>query len=740
MSVLPGWPSQPAAATEPSTEKVNILIVDDLPEKLLVFGTVLEELDQNLIYARSGKDALREVLQREFAVILLDVNMPDLDGFETAAMIRDYQRSAHTPIIFITSYADEMQTSRGYSLGAVDYIQSPVVPEVLRSKVRVFVALHAMQRQVRRQADDRAAMMAAEAARQAAERNDRRSAYLSHASRVLGGSLDEAVGVDQLAALVVPRLAPLAVVLLADDEVPAGSATVAAGQGADGPPELRPVPLVDLAPLLRTALQRAIADRRQTTLPVPPAAPLLEASFGLGAARDRPLPARSVTAVPLLSGDRVLGALLTADAADADGLSLQDLAGRAATAFENARLYRSLQNEIVERRAAEAELQAANQRKDEFLAMLSHELRNPLAAIRSALEVIRRVTVDEPKVSWASEVLHRQLRQMTRLIEELLDVARISQNKIVLAREPVDLNAVIAHGVETARPYVEERQQTLTVSQPDEPIWLQGDFSRLTQIVSNLLHNASKYSGKGTLIELRSSVDEAGAVISVRDHGMGIDAALLPRIFDLFAQGERGLDRAQGGLGVGLTLAMRLAQLHGGDITAHSAGVDRGAEFRVHLPCLRLVHGKESPGVAAPAEPPVAARRVLVVDDNGDAARSMAMLLELGGHAVRTAADGEQALLAAAEFVPEVVILDIGLPLLDGYEVARRMRKMPQLHEVLLVAVSGYGQREDRAAALAAGFDHHFVKPADPELIAACIAAPTRARPPGAARAGDLRG
>jgi len=712
----------------PPEERANILIVDDLPEKLLVFGTVLEELGQNLVFVRSGKDALREVLRQEFAVILLDVNMPELDGFETAALIRDYQRSAHTPIIFITSYADEMQTARGYSLGAVDYILSPVVPDVLRSKVRVFVSLHAMRRQIRRQADDRAAMMAAQAAREVAERNDQRSHFLSHASRVLGASLDVAVGVGQLAALAVPRLAPLVVVVLADSS--GGSSGIAetalvAMQGSDddAPPTLQTVPVAALAPLLQTALRDAVGHKQQQHVAVPAQEPLSAASFGFAARAEQPLPARSVCALPLLSGERVLGAMLTTDWDTLDRQSLQDLAGRAATAFENASLYSSLQTEIEERRAAEAGLQQANQRKDEFLAMLSHELRNPLAAIQTALEVVRRLAAPEPKVTWATEIMQRQLRQMTRLIEELLDVARISQDKIALSREAVDLNAVIAQGVETAQPFVNERGQTLTVALPREPIWLQGDFARLTQIVSNLLHNASKYSGKGTLIEICCRVEDGSAVIAVRDHGIGIDAELLPRIFDLFAQGARGLDRSQGGLGVGLTLAMRLAQLHGGRIDAFSDGPDRGSEFRVHLPCLQLVRGHGAQALAPAAAARTPPRRVLVVDDNGDAARSLATLLELHGHQVRTAGDGVQALAAAEEFGPDVVILDIGLPLLDGYEVARRMRRLPSQRHVLLVALTGYGQQDDCAAAEAAGFAHHFVKPADPDALAACIAA-----------------
>ena len=705
-----------AATADGADGRANILIVDDLPEKLLVFGTVLEELEQNLVFVRSGRDALREVLQREFAVILLDVNMPDIDGFETAGLIRGYQKSAHTPIIFITSFPDEMQTARGYSLGAVDYIMSPVVPEVLRSKVRVFVTLHAMRRQIRRQADDRAAMLAAQAARDIAERNDRRSVFLSQASRTLGDSLDAAVGAERLAHLVVPQLAPLALVVLADTGGAADSALLALA-----PAELRQVQLADLAPPLRTLLDAALQDKRDQVLPVAADAPLAAAAFGL--AQERILCRRTLTATALTAGERVLGVLLTGDAGDIDAQLLEGLASRAGSALENARLYQSLQTEIVERRAAEAELQQANRLKDEFLAMLSHELRNPLAAIHSALELVRRSPNTEPNVTWAAEIMHRQVRQMTRLIEELLDVARISQNKIVLARDTVDLNAVATQTVEAAQPFLSANGQTLTLALSRESIWLQGDFARLTQILSNLLHNASKYSGKGSLIELRSEVADGVATLTVRDHGIGIDAELLPRIFDLFTQGVRGLDRSQGGLGVGLTLAMRLAQLHGGRIEASSEGPNRGSEFRLHLPCLQLVRG-QAPVEAAPADaPPAAQRRVLLVDDNGDAALALATLLELYGHEMKTVGDGLQALVSAEAFLPDVVILDIGLPGLNGYEVARRMRQMPMLQGVLLIALTGYGQAQDHAAAKQAGFDHHFVKPADPGSLAACIAA-----------------
>jgi len=704
-------------------EKSSILIVDDLPEKLLVFGTVLEELGQNLVFVSSGSEALREVLHREFAVILLDVNMPDIDGFETAALIRKYKRSAHTPIIFITAYADEIQTAKGYSLGAVDYILSPVVPDMLRSKVKVFVDLHQMQRRVRRQADERVALVAAESARRVAEENDRRSNFLSHASRVMSGSLDVTVGARLLLELLVPQVAPLALLQLLDDGRPLSQVMVAASRDAD------PIRIVNakaggLPQAVQDALEEALYTKQRVTLQPTMLRRMSADSFGL----DGPLLLRAAVVVPLMIGERVLGLLMVgaeqaaSDHTARDWAALEELASRAAIAFENAHLYRSLQSEIVERRAAEAELQEANQRKDEFLAMLSHELRNPLAPIRNALEVIRRIAPPDPKFNWAGDVMDRQVRHLTRLVEELLDVARISQGKIQLNKEPIDLAAVIAQSVETAQPFIDARGHTLTVRLPDTPVWLQGDFARLSQVVSNLLHNAAKYSEDGGRIHLELSVDDGQALIVVRDNGIGIDAALLPRIFDLFQQGSRSLDRMQGGLGVGLTLARRLVELHGGRVEAHSEGARKGAEFRVSIPCVSIVRSGGDEPVEAPAVPPVLGRRILIVDDNQDAAESIAQYLQLEGHEVKTVGDGVQALACVPVFAPQIVILDIGLPILSGYEVAQRMRTMPATQHALLVALTGYGQKEDQLRAMEAGFDRHFVKPTDPRTLVELIA------------------
>jgi signal transduction histidine kinase/DNA-binding response OmpR family regulator len=684
----------PLLLPDSEEDKANILIVDDLPEKLLVFRTVLEELGQNLVFVRSGSEALKEVLKREFAVILLDVNMPDIDGLETAQLIRNYKRSAHTPIIFITAYADEMQTSRGYSLGAVDYILSPVVPDMLRSKVRVFVDLHKLQRRTHRQAEERVALVAAEAARRLAEETTQRSNFLAQASRALSGSLDVRVGMRRLLDLLVPDLASRATVTVLDEVLhgeaggPLGATVFHDGALADLP-----------APC-----QAAVAQAQTLSARVPLPSPL------------------AGSAIPLLVGDRVLGALLVVtNTEDHDWATLEDVAGRAAMAFENARLYRTLEAEIDERRQAETKLQLSNQRKDEFLAMLSHELRNPLAPIRNAIEVIRRAVPSEPTLDWANDVMDRQIKHLTRLVEELLDVARISQGKIVLQMEPVDLQTVIAQSIETVRPFMEARRHTLTHQLPASPVFMRGDFARLLQIVSNLLNNAAKYTEEGGAVQLALTVEEGQAVISVVDNGIGIDEDLLPNVFDLFEQGKRSLDRSQGGLGVGLTLVQRLVQLHNGQVQVISQGQGQGSEFRVVLPCLFDVNAPEQPTPEPLRD--VTGCRVLVVDDNFDAAESIAMFLMISGNEVKTVADGPQALACAPVYAPEVVVLDIGLPGMDGYEVAARLRELPQTASALLIALTGYGQESDKSRAKSAGFDAHLIKPTDPGALASLIEA-----------------
>jgi PAS domain S-box-containing protein len=381
--------------------------------------------------------------------------------------------------------------------------------------------------------------------------------------------------------------------------------------------------------------------------------------------------------------------------------------------------------DITERKQAERALQEADRRKDEFLAMLAHELRNPLGAITNAAHLLKQFGPPEGNMRWARDVIARQAAHLGHIVEDLVDVARISRGHIVLQREAMPLASAIALALDTARPLIEKRRQEFASNLPPEPIWIEGDVTRLAQLIGNLLSNASKFTPKGGSLSLTVRRDAGEAVIRVRDTGIGIAAEMLPRVFDLFVQGERPPDWSSGGLGLGLTLAKRLAEMHGGTLEAHSAGLGKGSEFVLRLPTLEGERPVEAP-VRPLSVKQVVQRRILVVDDNGDAAESLALVLGMTGHEVRLAGDGPSALAAAAEFRPEIVLLDIGLPGMDGYEVARRLRSGDGPRDMSLVALTGYGQDADRERARAAGFDHHLVKPASPEAILAILGPTSR--------------
>ena len=380
--------------------------------------------------------------------------------------------------------------------------------------------------------------------------------------------------------------------------------------------------------------------------------------------------------------------------------------------------------DITERRELEsalvanaAQLAEADRRKDEFLAMLAHELRNPLAPMRNTTEVLRTEGVSAADKEQSLGILARQIENMSRMIDDLLDVSRITQGKIALRRQPVALNGILEAAVNLAQAGCMARGQKLVLLLPDEPVHLDADATRLEQVFGNLLSNARKYSADGGPIEVTARRDGNEVVVTVRDQGVGIDPQLLSRIFELFVQESRTLDRERGGLGIGLTLAERLVKLHGGSIVARSGGIGRGAEFSVRLPVLVGESGTSSPldmsAPAAPREEQKTSRRILIVDDNADSARSLALLQTRRGHVTRTAFTGPDAVALAAEFLPEIVILDIGLPGMDGLEVARQLRALPALAGVLLVAMSGYGSEEDVTAGKRAGFDEYLVKPVD---------------------------
>lgn len=536
--------------------------------------------------------------------------------------------------------------------------------------------------------------------------------FLADASGMLSGLVDYESTLQKVAGMAVPTFADWAVVDMADTDGTARRLAVAhtdpskvelaVALNRRYPPD--PDAQYGSLNVLRTGRSEIVSDITDA---------MLEAS-----ANDeehlrilRELGLRSYVSVPLSVRGETLGVLSFVSAEsgrhyDEHDLAVaEDLASRAAIAIENARLY--------------SELREADRRKDEFLATLAHELRNPLAPIRNTLHLMRQIDGKGP-MEEDRAMAERQVVHLARLIDDLMDVARISRGKIDLHREIVGLATVVNQAVETARPQIDERRHHLTVSLPDEPIRLEGDPTRLEQILWNLLNNAAKYSDPGGEINLDVTRDGDDVVLQVRDTGIGIAPEMLPRVFEMFVQIGAHKGHAQGGLGIGLSLVRTLVELHGGSITVHSNGPGTGSTFTIRLPLLKEMPEGEA---SAPSRRRVSnitppRRRILVVDDNSDAANSLARLLEkLYEQDVCVAHDGRQALALAAEFRPNIIVLDIGLPGMDGYEVARLLRKQPQFRDTLLVALTGWGQDSDLARSRAAGFNHHLVKPVNPDAL-----------------------
>jgi PAS domain S-box-containing protein len=429
----------------------------------------------------------------------------------------------------------------------------------------------------------------------------------------------------------------------------------------------------------------------------------------------RSLGLKSYVCVPLVVAGKPLGVLTFATAesgrryTETDLALAMDLAHRAAVAVENTQLYQALRE--------------TDRRKDEFLATLAHELRNPLAPIRNALQILRMPRVDAGTVERSREMMERQVHHLVRLVDDLLDVSRVMRGKIELRREPVELATVVARAIETVQPLVDAQGHELSVRISPESLLIDGDPVRLAQVVGNLLTNAAKYTESGGRIWLTAERDGDMAALRVRDNGIGIAPAMLPRIFELFVQVDHASTKAQGGLGIGLTLVKNLVEMHNGIVQARSDGLGRGSEFVVRLPLSVVKVEQEQGGQAGPqTQPPTSGYRLMVVDDNRDAADSLAMLLRLQGHEVRVAYSGVAALEMTKAYSPDVVFLDIGMPGMDGYEVARRLRQQPGLEKVVLAALTGWGQQEDRRRTAEAGFNHHLVKPPEPKAVESVLA------------------
>ncbi|MGZ5075194.1 MAG: hybrid sensor histidine kinase/response regulator [Methylobacter sp.] len=383
----------------------------------------------------------------------------------------------------------------------------------------------------------------------------------------------------------------------------------------------------------------------------------------------------------------------------------------------------STRRKLSEEKIAEQNqnLYESDQRKDLFLAMLAHELRNPLAPIRNAAEILKRTDLEPDRIAWCSQIIDRQTKHMVGIVDDLLDISRINRGLIELNKESLEIQGIVLTAIESCRPLIDAKRQAFCLELPPEPLWVEGDRIRLTQAVANLINNAAKYTQEGGRIKLSVELSEEMVCIRVQDSGCGIDPADLPHLFDLFYQTDRNLDRSQGGLGIGLSLVQNMVAKHGGTVQAFSAGRGQGSEFVIRLHRHDLPN-PEPTGIAALTALAQKKLRILLVDDNRDAAESLALLLKIEGHQVRTAYDGPAALeLARAEW-PEVILLDIGLPGMNGYLVAQELRRHRELERTLLIALTGYGQSEDREKSCAAGFDAHLVKPLDLEMLRKLLA------------------
>ncbi len=681
-----------------TNDPVNILIVDDAPEKITAIEAALADLGQTIVKAYSGREALRCLLKDDFAVILLDVNMAEMDGFETAAFIRKRKRSEHTPIIFITVDNDETQIAKGYSLGAVDFISTPIEAEVLRTKVGVFVDLYQKTETIRQQAAQRVQLAREQAARQAAEKAMRRAALLAEASRLLSRSLDFDATLANLHRTVIPALADACQFVLYDSNKDIWFAPVAAqkssGENALSGSHSR-VEQVD--PQLAGAVRKAVESGHAQSIP--------PESVSNAPALGPKKRWSSALVAPLIARDAPLGAIVcclwgSRGRFESDDIALiENIASRAATALDNAQLFQTIRD--------------GERRKDEFLAMLGHELRNPLAAIANAGELTKLLEPGNATFDESLEIIRQQASLMKRLVDDLLDVSRITSGRVQLQKTVVNAGDVVERVAEANTLLFTSRGHKLHLTVPKKEIYLEADPYRLEQILSNLLVNAAKYTDRGGRIWFSAAREGDEVLFRVKDTGIGIGADLLPNVFDLFSQANRSLHRAEGGLGIGLTIVRGLTELHGGRAWAHSQGFGHGAEFIVALPMSSDVPAKSDPASPAVTETTSQPRRILVVEDQPALSRVTVALLEKLGHEVRAAADGPEALLAVREYNPEVVLLDIGLPGMDGYEVARCLRSEMGEATPMLVAMTGYSQHEVNRHARKAEFDRHLVKPAD---------------------------
>ncbi|WP_224242159.1 GAF domain-containing protein [Hyalangium gracile] len=604
----------------------------------------------------------------------------------------------------------------GQFIGVMEFFRTSTFTEEEEPR-EVFEALGRQMGQfaerVRQSAEREQALREAKAAAEEARRQADRLHLLAETSRILSSSLDFARTLDQLVRLLVPTLADMSSVSLVSPEGRLERVAEAARdeQTARTMAEFRAARFPQdadhpLAQTFRTGQGYLFEDYPSTVARrLPPGHPYVDFIQQVGM--------RSALTVPLLRGERVIGVLALAARDDFGRSYTQEdltlvtaIAERAAVAIENAQLHQM---------ALEAD-----RRKDEFLAMLSHELRNPLAPIRTALELMR-LRAGDVVFRRERQVIERQMDQLQRLVNDLLDVARITRGKIQLDREPLELSTVVTRSIEMVSPLLEEKRHTLRVEVPRVGLRLSGDRHRLAQVFSNLLSNAARYTDSGGNIELVAEREPDGIVVRIRDNGRGIERSLLARVFELFVQGPQTAERQQGGLGIGLALVKNLVELHGGRVEAASAGMGKGSEFTVRLPLQEAAQPPAQPEERPPLEASKYRARLLVVDDNREAAEALTEALGLLGYEARATFDPAEALREAKSFLPEVAICDLGLPVMDGYELGRQLRAQRSGQPLGLIALTGYGQEHDHARSREARFDAHLVKPVDLSTLLATL-------------------
>ena len=723
-----------------SEEKINILLVDDSPTNLLALESILRAPDRNLIRASCGEEALRYLLDNEAALVLLDVYMPGIDGLETAELIRGREKSRDIPIIFLTANSTGVRhLSRGYSLGAVDYIVKPVEPEILRSKVAVFVELFKKTREIKRQAQllheknlelenanlARLNMLIDLGHELAAEHDPEQVlAKFCRSSRRIVGAEEAAVCV-----------------------LDAGATSVRHFFHCSKHKETVSVSVIPA--IVQRALDRVIVEQR--------ALRLSEADESMLADEIDYDSMQSFLGAPILSASGLSGWFYLLNKTDADDFSEADerlaatLTTQVSVAYENARLYAETESHAAELRsemavrkqaeeeraqllvreqAARAEAELANRTKDEFLATLSHELRTPLSAILGWSHILKNNKLGKADLARGLETIERNARVQSQLIDDLLDVSRIISGKIRIEPRAVDLAVVIEAAIDSVRPTFEAKEIQFETDVEARDCKVLGDANRLQQIFWNLFSNAVKFTPERGKVRVQVREQDFGVKVSVIDTGVGITPEFLPYIFDRFSQADGSTTRVHGGLGLGLAIVRHLVELHHGSVEVESEGEDRGTTFTVTLPIAATTRAADNEFLLAENVLPASAKifdgvRILVVDDEADSRDLISTLLTRCGGEVRCSESAAEAIRAFAEWSPDLLLSDIGMPNEDGYSLIKKVRKLrsKRAKQIPAIALTAYATDEDRSLALAAGFQVHLAKPVEPKSLLTSIAA-----------------